>query len=325
MKKSEKTIGIVLMPTVLTLFDGAASGGASSGASGAGTATSAGATDGSGASAQTTAKPKVVYGKQDSEAPEVQTARGQAGTESQSPYANLSPEEKEKSYYNLVRGEFKDQFAAHSQKIINDRFKQTSQLESRLNETQPIVDMLMMRYGAKSINQLNAMLEEEVIPDLADQAGMSTEAYKEHVKLQRENAQLRQQMNQTSVNERVETWQKQAASMREGKYPDFDIVSAAEHPKYGTQFQRLLEAGIDVEAAYLASHHEQLIGKAQVETAKKAESATLEAIKAGSMRPSEIGAKAQQGIVHKSSVSQLTAEDRAEIRRRASRGEKIIF
>lgn len=87
----------------------------------------------------------------------------------------------------------------------------------------------------------------------------------------------------------------------------------------------MLESGIDVEAAYLAAFHDEIIGRAKAETAKKTESATLEAIKSGGMRPAEIGAKNQSGIVRKSSVSELTAEDRAEIARRAARGEKIRF
>jgi len=142
-----------------------------------------------------------------------------------------------------------------------------------LNEAQPIIDMLMSRYDAKTFNDLKAKLEEEVIPELAEKAGMSPEAFKEHVKIKQENAQLKKQVDKTSVDERVTNWQNQALNMRgtaekPGKYPDFDIVAAAEHPKYGQKFQKLLEAGIDVEAAYLASHHEQIIGKAQVETAK---------------------------------------------------------
>jgi hypothetical protein len=345
MLKSEKTQKYVLLPTVLTLFDGAAAGAASTGA-----ATSTGTTDGStGQSTVGTApkagkgtdKPKVIYGKvDDTNVPaSVQTTPGQKQKEGQkdkqdadigSQYANLSPEEKEKTYYKLVRGEFKDLFAAHTQKIIDERFKQTKILESRLNEVQPVIDLLMTRYGAKSIADLNAKLEDEVLPDLAEQAGMSPEAYKRQLQLENENKKLRAEKEMEAINQKVAQWQQEAAIMRgtpekPGKYPDFDLRAAAEHPKYGPKFLKLLESGIEVEAAYLAAFHEELIGKAQAETAKRAESATLEAIRAGTMRPPEVGAKPSSGVIHKSSVRQLTAEDRREIAERVKRGEKIRF
>jgi hypothetical protein len=182
----------------------------------------------------------------------------------------------------------------------------------------------MSRYGAKSVVELNARLEDEMIPDLADEAGMTPEAYKRQLNLERENARLKAEYEQRALNERVDSWFKEAETLK-AKYPDFDLVQKADHPKYGQQFLRLLESGIDVEAAYLAAFHDEIIGRAKAETAKKAESATLEAIKSGGMRPAEIGAKNQSGIVRKSSVSELTAEDRAEIARRAARGEKIRF
>ena len=330
---SEKT---VLLPTVLTLFDGAAAGaggGASAGA-GTGAATGGVVTGTQGQQQRPGAKksdsePVVVYGKQDT----AQKAIAQTTPEQKdetSPYANLPQEEREKAYYKLVRGEFKDLFAAHTQKIINDRFKQVSQLESRLNEVQPIIDMLISRYGVKSIAELNARLEEEVLPELAEEAGMTPEAYKRQMQLEAENKKLKEQNKQKEVNDRVEGWQKQAAAMRgtpdrPGKYPDFDLITCAEHPKYGPKFLKLLESGIDVEAAYLAAFHEEIIGKTQVATAKAVESATLQAIRSGAMRPPEVGAKPSSGIIHKSSVSQLTAEDRRRIAELAKRGQKIKF
>lgn len=347
---SEKPKRVVLLPTVLTLFDGAAAfnGAAAGAAAGAGTgaATSAGTTGGSGQkqtpgpgqTGKSSDKTIVVYGKEDPDtAANVQTTPGQKdgqtaakSTEETSPFANLSPEEKEKAYYKLVRGEFKDLFANHTQKIIDERFKNTKQLEARLNESQPVLDLLMSKFGAKSITELNAKLEEEILPELAEQAGMTPAALKRQLELEQENKRLKREQQEKSANERVDKWFHEATAMtgtpdKPGKYPDFNLKASAEHPKYGPQFVKLLESGISVEAAYLAAFHEELIGKAQAATAKAAESATLEAIKSGGMRPQELGAKPQSGITRKASVTELSKEDRAEIARRAARGEKIKF
>lgn len=313
-----------LLPTVLDLFDeGAAAGGTGAGASASG-ATEGTATNTAGTS-QTGkgGEPVVVYGK-DPNATADQTTPDSKKQSSQSPYADLSPEEKKQAYHELIKGDFKDLFTEHMQSIINDRFKKAKKIERRLDAVQPIIDLLMSRYGAKSVAELNARLEDEIIPDLADEAGMTPEAYKRQLNLERENARLKAEYEQRALNERVDSWFKEAETLK-AKYPDFDLVQKADHPKYGQKFLRLLESGIDVEAAYLAAFHDEIIGRAKAETAKKAESATLEAIKSGGMRPAEIGAKNQSGIVRKSSVSELTAEDRAEIARRAARGEKIRF
>jgi hypothetical protein len=321
---SEKPVKFVLMPTVLDLFDEGAAA-----SSGAGAGAEAGATEGTATNASGTSQtgkggePVVVYGK-DPNATADQTTPDSKKQSSQSSYADLSPEEKKQAYHELIKGDFKDLFTEHMQSIINDRFKKAKKIERRLDEVQPIIDLLMSRYGAKSVVELNARLEDEIIPDLADEAGMTPEAYKRQLNLERENARLKTEYEQRALNERVDSWFKEAETLK-AKYPDFDLVQKADHPKYGQQFLRLLESGIDVEAAYLAAFHDEIIGRAKAETAKKAESATLEAIKSGGMRPAEIGAKNQSGIVRKSSVSELTAEDRAEIARRAARGEKIRF
>jgi hypothetical protein len=269
-------------------------------------------------------EPVVVYGKE--EVTE-STATNQTTPDSEAPkstYAEMSPEDKKKAYHELIKGDFKDLFTEHTQQIINERFKNTKKLESRLKESQPIVDLLMSQYGVKSVAQLNKILEEEILPDLADAAGMTPEAYRKQKQLEKENEELKAAHEQKMINERVDSWFAQAETLKT-KYPGFDLRQAADNPKYGSNFLRLLESGIDVEAAYVAAFHETLIEQAKAETAKKAENATLEAIKAGSMRPHEVGAKPQSGIVRKSSVSQLTREDRAEIARKAARGEKIRF
>lgn len=316
-----------LIPANLALFDEGAAG------------ASAGATEGTATTGTSQAasgeKPVVVYGKEGPDTAENQTtpdSKETAKTKSDkerptgnyNQYAGLSPEDKEKAYNELIKGDFKDLFEKHTQKIINERFRATKQMEARLNETQQIVDLLMPRYGAKSVTDLAKALQEEVLPELAEEAGMTPEAYKRQIEMEQELSRLKAAQEEQKMNERVAGWFTQAEALKQD-FPEFNLQKVSENEKYGPNFLRLLESGIDVKSAYLAAFHDELVDRARVETAKKAESATLEAIKAGGMRPPEIGAKRQSGIVRKSSVYELSAEDRAEIARKAARGEKIRF
>ena len=147
-----------LIPANLALFDE--------------TGESAGTTEGTaitGTSQAESGDSVVVYGKEaeNQTTPDLE-AKPTEEKPAENPYA--TPEDKEKAYNELIRGDFKDLFEKHTQKIINERFKATKQIEARLGETQPIIDLLISRYGARSVTELNAMIQNELIPDMAQAA-----------------------------------------------------------------------------------------------------------------------------------------------------------
>ena len=81
-----------------------------------------------------------------------------------------------------------------TQRIINRRFGDTKAMEKTIGEYQPLVDMLMQRYGVEGgdIAKLTAAVEndEAYLNYAAEEAGMSVEAYKE---FQRMNVQQQEQ------------------------------------------------------------------------------------------------------------------------------------
>ena len=99
----------------------------------------------------------------------------------------------------------------------------------------------------------------------------------------------------------------QAEALR-GRYPDFDLDRELEEPK----FARLLNSGVDPRTAYEVVHHEELAGRA----ARLAENAA---------RPQENGLGSAPAAVSKPDPRQLTRAERRALRRRAARGEEIIW
>ena len=82
------------------------------------------------------AAPEPRYGRQPG-----QTAAPQ---QTPAPAAPQAPD-KGRRFRELIRGEFKDQYAEETQRMLNRRFRET---DERLRAMQPIIDLLDRRYGA---------------------------------------------------------------------------------------------------------------------------------------------------------------------------------
>ena len=91
-------------------------------------------------------------------------------------------------------------------------------------------------------------------------------------------------------------------------YPDFDLERELEDPG----FARLLENGVEPRTAYEVVHHAELTGRA----ARLAENAA---------RPLENGLGAAPAAVTKADPRQLTRAECRALRRRAARGEEIVW
>ena len=92
------------------------------------------------------------------------------------------------------------------------------------------------------------------------------------------------------------------------EYPDFELERELEDPG----FARLLNNGVDPKTAYEVTHHAELTGRAR-QLARNA------------ARPLENGLSPAGAAVTKPDPRQLTRADRRALRRRAARGEEIIW
>ena len=80
-----------------------------------------------------------------------------------------------------------------------------------------------------------------------------------------------------------------------------------------------------MKTAYEVIHHEDILEKIRKENAAEAKKAATMELEARLSRPVENGLSSQSSAVIKKDVSLLTPEERAEIAKRAAKGEIISF
>lgn len=300
----------------LQLFaDGGAGGTGGDGATGA-TATAA-VSQGKGVKGNPLAD--VVYGKQES----AQTADVQTVTTDEDGTTTQTIDRKAE-FEKLIKGEYKDLYDERVQDIIQKRFKGTKEKGDKYDALIPTLEMLAKKYGVKAddIAALNKAIEEDdaYYEQEAMDKGVSVESLKELRKIQRENAELKQQMQKQNAEKLYATWLEQAKEAK-NIYPSLDLRTEMNNPK----FLNLLRNNVDVKTAFEVIHKEEITPAAMQYTAKTVEQKLTNKIIANGARPTENGISSQGASVTKSDVSQLTKADMAEIQRRVARGERISF
>jgi hypothetical protein len=228
----------------------------------------------------------------------------------------------------LIKGEYKDLYDARVQDTIQKRLRGQKDTVDKYNALTPIRELLAKKYGvdADDIEALNKAIEEDdsYYEQEALDKGMTVQQLKEIKKMERENANLKAQMEEAQRQENGKklyaAWMQQADDTKK-VYPSFNLEAEMSNP----QFLQLLRSNIDVRTAYEVTHKDEIIAGAMQFTAKAVESKIAKGIASSGARPSENGMSSQSAAVVKSDVSQLSKEDRAEIIRRVARGEKIRF
>lgn len=308
----------------LSLFDGGEGGGAPAGDAGQGLPDAGG-----GKRANPLAN--VVYGKGHEESksdagqaqPDTQDAAGKSTSESPPKAVD-----KRAAFEELIRGEYKDQFDARMQKIINQRFRETKSLQAQAEETKPILDMLAQKYGVPGgdLKKLTAAIEEDdaYYEKEALDRGVSVEQLKQMRRIERENAELRRSVQESQRREEANRvysgWVKEAEALKE-IYPGFSLEAEVQDQR----FIDLIKNNIDLRTAYEVVHRDEILSGAMQYTAQQVSQKMAEGIKAKGSRPAENGVSAQSAAVVKSDVNALTRKDRDEIERRVMRGERISF
>ena len=240
----------------------------------------------------------------------------------------VAPKDRNTEFERLIKGEYKDLYDSHVQNIVRQRVKAAQDVADKYNALSPTLELLSKKYGvdASDSEALNKAIEEDdsYYEEEALEKGITVQQLKEIRKMEKENAELKRQMNEQSRREKAaqdySRWMEQAKTARL-TYPSLDLNTEAKNP----QFLRLLNSGVDVATAYAVIHKDEIIPAAMQYTAKTVEQKIANKIIAGGARPAENGNSSQSATLTKSDVSQLTKADRAEIMRRVARGEKITF
>lgn len=235
---------------------------------------------------------------------------------------------REAEFERLIKGEYKDLYDARMQETIQKRLRGSKEIVDKYNALAPTLDILARKYGidASDVEALSNAIEEDdsYWEEEALEKGMTVEQLKSIRKMERENADLRRQMEEQNVKanaDRIYTqWMEQADSLKQ-VYPGFDLNAELGNPR----FVDLIKNNVDLRTAYEVLHKDEIIPAAMQFTARQVERKIANKIISGGSRPLENGNRSQSASVVKSDVSQLSKEDRAEIIRRVARGEKIRF
>lgn len=249
-------------------------------------------------------------------------------TDVQSSKTTVDAPDRNAEFEKLIKGEYKDLYDARVQDTIQKRLKGTKETVEKYESLMPTIDLLAKKYGVKAddIEGLNKAIEEDdsFFEDEALERGITVEQLKEIRKMERENAELKRQMQEHETQEKASkiyaSWMDQAEKTK-SVYPTFDLNSEMQNPK----FVDLLRSNIDVRTAYEVLHKDEIIPAAMQFTAKAVEQKITNKIISNGARPTENGMNSQSASLVKSDVSQLSKADRAEIIRRVARGEKIRF
>ena len=237
-------------------------------------------------------------------------------------------EDRSAKFEALIKGEFKDLYDAKMQDTIQKRLKGSKETVDKYNALSPTLEMLAKKYGvdANNIEALNKAIEEDdsYYEEEALEKNISVQQLKEIKKMERENADLKRQMQEQAryenANKLYGKWMQEADATK-AIYPSFNLQTEMQNPR----FTELLRSNIDVRTAYEVIHKDDIIHGAMQFAVNKAEQKFANKVIANGARPLENGNSSQGASVTKRDVSSLTKADLAEVERRVARGEKISF
>lgn len=276
----------------------------------------------------------VMFGKQEVATPAEDSTDANttpAAGENKGAKAPDTLEDRRKAFEAMIDGEFKDVYTEKTQKLINARFKESKALEDANAKTQPLLDMLSQRYGISDgdVAKLQSAIEADDAfwESAAAAEGMETGQYREMMKVKIRNASLEKQNaaflaekqnaeNKELANARVQKWLDEGEALK-ATFPDFSFDTETENP----QFMRLLRSGISVEHAYRLIHQDEIVAAERADAEKR----IVDNIRARGVTPIENGAVPQSAFTVKDDPTKLSKKDRAEIAKRARRGETISF
>lgn len=318
-----------LMTVDLCLFDG--EGGSAAAGAGAGDAAVPGATQipsaaGKGRRANNPLA-DVVYGKQETQAQEVNEGQQAAAAEATNTSETL--EARRAEFDRMIKEDYADIYQEYTKDIAKNRVKNAKTLAETVEKQNPIMSLLAQKYGVKDAADIDGIMkaleaDSSFFEEAAAKEGLTVEQYKRMQQLERENQQLKATKEtaerQRQADQVYAGWMQEAEQLR-GTYPGFNLQTELKSP----QFQKMLGAGVSLKAAFEALHHDEIMAGAMQHTARTIAKKTADGIASRQNRPIENGLNAQASANVKSDVSKLTKADRREVARRAARGEHIAF
>lgn len=237
-------------------------------------------------------------------------------------------EPQEPTFDELIKGKYKADYDARVQKTIQARMRGAKANEERLAKTEPLLQMLGQKYSVDpgDVDGLMAALDndEQMWQAEAADKGMSVENLKALRTAERENAMLKrqQELNQreAAARETYTKWVAQAEQAKQ-KFPGLDLESCLED----AQFVSMLQSGVDVESAYWARYHDDIMQAGMEKATTEARKKLSASVASGSRRPTESGVGNGPTVSQKVDVSNMSRSEFTAYMDRIMRGERISF
>ena len=153
----------------------------------------------------------------------------------------------------------------------------------------------------KEENMKNAENREEILRRLALENSLLKKRHKDELQLMK-------------LRGEAQKMREQVAETKEA-YPDFDFEKEIKNP----EFTRLLKLGVSVKNAYEVVNIDAILEK----NTKVAEKKVVDSIRLKGNRPVENGSEGAAGILLSGNASKLSRKERAELAKRAAKGERI--
>lgn len=259
-----------------------------------------------------------------------------AAQETEAPVADekQAAAKRKADFEKLIKGEYKQEFDSRTQSIIDQRFKNVKELEGKAktaDQLSPVLEILASKYGVdgsdvdalvKAIQADDSYYEQEAM-----EKGLSVEQLKHVKQLERENAEFKRtaqaEAERNAQQQIYAKWMNEAEECKQ-TYQNFDLQSELS-AESGQRFLGLLRSGVDVKTAYQVIHQDEILGGAMQYAVETATQKTVNDIRARGMRPTENGGQSAPATIESVNQKIMTKEGRAELARRAMRGERIVL
>ncbi len=234
----------------------------------------------------------------------------------------------EPTFKELIKGKYKADYDAAVQKAIQGRMRGANANAERLAKMEPLMRLLGQRYNQDpgNIEGLMAALDndESLWQSEAMARGMSVDQYKQIRTMERENEaqklQVMQLQREQTAREEYGKWLQQA-ELAKAKYPELDLESCLEDEQFGM----LLQSGVDVETAYVARYHDEIMQAGMAHAAQEAERKLSASVAAGARRPAEGGTGNGAAVTTKVDVSKMSRTEFMSYMDKVMRGERVSF
>jgi hypothetical protein len=268
----------------------------------------------------TTESPEVAYGLDTEES---DNSASESGSQEE-----ISPEEE---FAELVgkNGRFHELYGKAVSDAINNRFKNQSSAQERVDSYEDALAPIMRHYGLErgDIEGLTEAIksDDDWIEDAAREKGITPDQYRENLRLQEELEKNQRALSEYKAEaekaERMTAWNAEADELRES-FPNFDLE---QEMSYNPKFTDLIENGISVIDAFVATHTQDILKGLTEESTRSAKQDVVNQIQQRQSRPAENGLKHQPAVARKVNPSEFTNDDMDKILKEVESGKTFSF